>query len=234
MKLSELFNRLSLGVLSNLAIGGEGSGSIPPNSQSKVAMHVGNSLIALYGRFNLLEREMVVRIYETVDTYRFEKKFADMDPTVGPKYIEDTIDNIFTEDVFKILGIFNEQGEEIPMNDPGNPESLYTPNSASLLVPMPVTGDVYHLLYQAKHPKIISAIPVNLAQDILLPEILVPALEAHVAYQVLSPMNGQEQAVKAAEHLARYEMLCLEAETKDQVTTSLVQTHTKLDDRGFV
>lgn len=234
MQLAELFNQLSLGVLSNLAIGGEGLGTIPAKSQPKLTMHVHNALTALYSRFNLLERELVIRVYDGLYDYPFEKKYADMDRTVGPKFIEDGPENIFTEDVFKVLAVYNNCWEEIVLNDPGDPTSLYTPNSSSLQVPMSTTGDSYHLLYQAKHPKLLWTAPVAMAQKILLPEILIPALEAHVAYQVFSPMNGAEHTAKAVEHLGRFEMLCLEVETKDFVTSSLVQTHTKLDDRGFV
>ena len=57
---------------------------------------------------------------------------------------------------------------------------------------------------------------------------------ALVAYQVFAAMNGTENASKAGEHLGRFEMICSDAETRDQATTSLVQTHSKLEDRGFV
>jgi len=234
MQLSELFNRMSLGVLSNLAIGGEVLGTVPAASRPKLTMHVDNALAVIYARFNLLERELIIRAYTGLYDYPFEKQFADMDRTVGPKFIEDTLDNIFTEDVFKVLAIYNSLWEEIPLNDPGDPTSLFTPNSNSLQIPVSVTGDVYHLLYQAKHPKLVWTAPVVTTQKILLPEILIPALEAHVAYQVFSPMNGAEHTAKAVEHLGRFEMICAEVETRDFVTSSLVQTHSKLDDRGFI
>lgn len=233
MTLEDLFSRLSLGVLSNLAIGSEGQGTIPAQHQRRVAMTVHTALGQLYGRFNLLEREMVIRVYGAWTEYPFEARYADTDPTVGPKFIEDNPSNPFTEDVLKVLQIFNAWGEEIAMNDPGDPTALFTPNNRLLLVPAPVEGDCYHLLYQAQHPKIATAAPVALDQPILLPPILVMALEHHVAYQVLSPMNGAEASAKAGEHLARYDMVCAEVEGRDLATTSLVQTHSKLDDRGF-
>lgn len=234
MTLNELFTRLSYGVLSGLSQGGEGSGAIPDVFQPKIATFVNTSLVALYGRFNLLEREVIVRAYSTVHEYHLERKFALMDNTIGPKYIEDYPGNLFTGDVMKILQVFTSYGEELTLNDPGDPTSLYTPGGCTLLVPAAVTNDTYHILYQAKHPRITAGTPVSLTQEIYLPEILVPALEAHVAYQVISPMNGPEHTQKAAEHLARYEMLCGEVDQKDLVSTSLVETHTKLEDRGFI
>lgn len=233
MTLEQLFNRLSLGVLSNLSIGGEGQGLIPVQHQRRMAMMLDNALIQLYSRFNLLEKELVIRVYGSWTEYPFEKKYADNDPTVGPKFIEDSLANPFTEDVMKILEIFNEWGEEIVMNDPGDTTSVFTPNSRLLLVPAPVEGDCYHLLYQAYHPKLVTSAPISLTQGILVPPVLLPAVEHHVAYQVFSAMNGAEAAIKGGEHLSRFEMLCAEAESRDQATTSLVQTHFKLEERGF-
>lgn len=233
MTLEQLFSRLSLGVLANLAIGNEGQGTIPTQHHRRVAMMVDNALVQLYARFNLLEREMVIRVYGGWTEYPFEKKYADSDPTLGPKFIEDSLANPFTEDVMKILEIFNTWGEEIAMNDPGDPASLFTPNSRLLLVPTPVDGDCYHLLYQAYHPRLAATAPVSLAHPILVPPLLLPAVEHHVAYQVFSAMSGPEGAAKGGEHMGRFEMICSEAELRDQATTSLVQTHFKLEDRGF-
>lgn len=234
MTLDELFTQLSFGVLSGLAQGGEGSGTVPEAFQPKIASLVNTTLTGLYSRFLLLEREVIVRIYSNVHEYRLERQFAWLDNTIGPKYIEDSTVNVFTGDVLKILQVFNAYGEEMTLNDPGDPTSLYTPSPTVLLVPAAVTNDSYHVLYQAKHPKIKIDAPVDLTQQISLPEVLVPALEAHVAYQVISPMNGPEHTQKAAEHLARFEMLCAEIDQKDLVTTSLIETHTKLEDRGFI
>lgn len=234
MQLQELFQRLSFGALSNLSIGGEGTGVIPPAHRVRLAAFVNTSLQTLYARFNLLERELTLRLYTGYPTYLLEERFADTHPATGPKFIEDNSGNIFTEDVVKILQVFNEDGDEIAMNDPGDPTAVFTPTSTSLLVPWAVDGDCLHVLYQAKHPKIQHTAPVEATQEILLPEALIPALEAHVAYQVFSPMNGQEHVAKAAEQLARYETLCLEVEVRDLASTSLIQTHTKLEDRGFL
>jgi hypothetical protein len=234
MMLSELFERLSLGVLSNLAIGGEGSGTIPVQHQVRLALFANTALQTLYARFNLLERELVLRLYTGFYTYDLKAEHADTADVSAWKFIEDNSGNIFTEDVVKVLQIFNEDGDELNMNDPGDETAVYTPTSTSLLVPFAEDGDCLHVLYQAKHPVISRDLPLDLTQAIILPEPLVPALEAHIAYQVFSSMNGQEHSVKAAEYLARFDAICLEAEVRDLASTSLIQTHTKLEDRGFI
>jgi hypothetical protein len=234
MDLEELFTNLSYGVLSGMSIGGEGTGVIPVQHRPKLVSYTNKSLLALYSRFVLVERELILRLIADRDTYVFEKVYADQDPTVGVKYIEDTAEAPFEEDLLKILQIFDQDMVEMRVNDPGDPRSLFTPDHKSLLVPLVRTAEYLHILYQAKHPKLVVAPPVGVTQQIFLPELLHAALEHHIAYQVFSPSTGQEHTVKASEHLAAYNALCLEVEVKDLATTSFVQSHTKLEDRGFV
>lgn len=235
MTLEELFANLSYGVLSNLAVGGSGSGTVPSQHQKKLINHVNTSLTGLYGRFNLYEKEISIEILEDKTEYALKKIHAVTDATIGvDKFILDTVDNPFLEDVLKILTIYREYGVELPVNDPGQETSVFTPTIDSLILPSDVPGDIYYVVYQSLPPKLLMAEPINLEQVILLPAVLVPPLEAHIAYQILSSLNGPENAAKGMEHLSRYEMLCLEIENKDLVTSSLVQTHTKLEDRGFI
>lgn len=233
MQLGDLFTQLSFGPLSGLSIGAEGAGSIPVPSQRKVASFVNTGLKQLYARFNLNEKELILRISTGVDTYLLTKEFADNDPTVGLKYIQDNITDPFLEDILKILKVLDVDGLELPVNDKGDELSVFTPNDYTLLVPLPEEDTVYTVVYQSKHTDIPLTAPIVLSQEILLPFILVPALEAYVAYLVFSPMNGQEHTAKAIEHFQRYEMLCSEIEIRDLVSTSRIETHAKLDDRGF-
>jgi len=235
MQLTDIFTYLSLGPLSNLAVGGSGSGVIPDAAQPRITAAISRALLALYGRWNLLEKEVVIRVTDTINTYELKREHADTAVTSNAsKYLQDTVALPFIGDVIRVLAVYSSDYEEQSLNDPGDPTSLYTPFVTTLLVPVPVTGDYLHVLYQAGHPALSFAKPVDGSQLILLPEVLIPALESHVAYQVFSAMNGDENTTKAVEYLSRYESLSLEIEVKDLVTTSLIQTHNKLYDRGFV
>lgn len=232
MTLDDVFTSLANGILSNLAVGGDNSGVIPSQHYGKVCSAVNGSLLALYGRFLLHEREVAILAHDGILTYPLKRIHAVTDTTPGVlKFIVDTAEDPFTEDVIKILTIFDEDGGEMGLNNEEDPDTLYSPTPTTLQIMQPVTGDVYFVNYQAKHPKLT---PSNLSQEILLPEILMAALEAHVAYQIMSPMNGQEHAAKASEHLSRYEMLCAEVVDKDLVGTSLGNdTSYKFELRGF-
>lgn len=231
MQLNDILTSLSLGVLQNLSVGGSGSGQIPANSQSKVVNAINQGLVALYSRFRLLEKEVVVRAYDGMTIYPLKKIYADQDPAVVPqKFIADTVTDPFLEDVIKIHEIYDELGVSLPLNKSIPECVLFTPTATQLQITQPVTGNSYFLIYQAYHPKLTT----DPTQEVLLPLVLHEALETFVAYKILSSMNGQEHAAKAAEHFQNFNRICAEATETDSLGVSLETDMHKLDERGFV
>jgi len=231
MQVSEIFESLSYGVLSNLAIGGEGCGTIPTAHEPKLIHFLNQCLTEMHGKFNLAEKELVISASSGRTLYPLEVQYAVSDAAVVEKFIVDTILDPFLDDVMKIVAVFDEEGEELVLNDSTNPASLFTPNFDTIQIPGPVDGDGYFIIYQAKHPKLVNG---DLTQSVIIPEILFDPLFHYVAYKAISPMNGPEHAAKASEHYQRYDMLCQQIIEKDLVSTSLVETGTtKLMDRGF-
>lgn len=237
MNLRELMTQLSFGVLSNLAIGGEGSGVIPASQEQRLVRLIEQSLLALFGRFNLIEKDLYLRTSEVRTVYPLQVEHARTNPLIGvEKFILDTAFAPFTGDVLKILEVADEDGRILPLNDAGDPCSVFTPSFDVVQVPQPGGHGIargFTVVYQARHPRLVAVGEGALQQRLLVPDVLVPALEAHVAYQVISPMNGAEHAQKGAELLSRYEMICAEVESRDLATTSIIQTNSKFEDRGF-
>jgi hypothetical protein len=231
MNLGELFTSLSYGVLSNLAVGGEGSGTIPASHQTRLVSFVNAGLRDLHERLLLKIDDMIIRATDGRTNYPLKVEYADTDPTVGPKFITDTLAYPFKGNLIRILEIYDEHGGEIVLNDSGNENSFFMPEPDILQIPYPVTGNDYFVIYQADHATLQDG---DLTQLIDIPNSLLTALEAYVAYRVMAPMNGQEQAAKGMEHFRRYEILIESVEERDLAQTSIIRTTTKLEDRGFV
>lgn len=230
MQLNDLLTSLSLGVLRNLVVGGSGSGQVPPQHISLVVNAINQGLDAIHTRFIILENEVVVRAYDGLTLYPLKAIYADSNPALVPqKYIADTSEKPFLEDVIRISAIYNELGESLLFNSTDPECSLFTPSQTSLQITKPVTGDSYFVIYQARHKKL----GTQLDQEIELPIGMHEALEAFVGYKIYSSMNGQEHAAKSAEHFGRYEALCNEAVFNDTLNTSLIGSENKLDQRGF-
>lgn len=238
MNVSELFYRLSVGELSNLAMSGEGSGTIRAKDQGKLVSYINSAMEALHKRFVLISKEVLIETVDHITHYHLKKRYAlSSNSSEKYKYIIDMRDNPFKEDVIRVLEVWNALKQKLPLNDPGNFWSVYTPSPTILQVPEPITRNALSVIYQA------NAVPLEyvgkppkeaLAQEIDIPNFLETALTNYVAYKVYSHMNGQEQQAKSQEYLVLFENECTEVEKNDLMAQSQSVTHYKLNERGFV
>lgn len=231
MKLEDLFSRLSYGELSNLSIGNEGRGSIREEDIPKVTAHVNDGLLRIYSRFVLSTKQLLVEQVRHITNYHLIPKFAESSGSdVEWPYIKDLPDDKFLGDLIRILEVQDDRGK-LPLNDTGNPRSLFTPYPQVLQVPEPRAGKPLSIEYQARHITLDNG---DLDQEILIPFVLEGALQSFVAYKIFSHMNGQDNQVKSQEHLNTYDGICVDVEARDLVNATTATSHYKLEERGFV
>ncbi|ANJ65217.1 putative 30 kDa protein [Erwinia phage vB_EamP_Frozen] len=234
MKISELYKTLSYGELSNLSIGMDGVGSILEDAKPRILHYANEGLTRLYGRFILKEKDVMIELVDHITNYHLLRMYAEsyFDPeVVGYPYIKDLFNEPFTEDVIKILSVYNGVGQKLPLNDNERSDSLFTPTGKILQVPNPRTGVSLSVLYQAKHPELL---PNDEDQDIHLPQVLEGALVAFIAYKVFSHMNTDVSTAKAQEHMSVYASVCDEVEQHDLVNSSISTTNSCFRKRGWV
>lgn len=232
MKLEDLFTRLSLGALSGLAIGGEGSGTIPEQSHGKLVFIINEGLVMLFSKYNLLEKEVIIQTKVPFTHYYLRKEFAQSDETQVPfKYIRDSSNNRFKGDVVKILQVIDEYGNELRLNDEEDSYSVFTPQYDCLQITANQAGEYYSVMYQARHPVLCKE---DLCVDILIPYMMEKVLTDYVASSVFGQMNGPEHTAKSQEYLMMYSAVLAEIDAKDIAVTSRSATNVKLEQRGFV
>lgn len=232
MKVSELFQRLSYGELSNLAIGEDGVGAIPDASKPKIIAYLNDALLRLHSRFILAEREVLIEQVDGVRLYRLSSRYAQSNPAPEPGidlYIQDE-GNPFRDDVIKILTVQDQTGAFLSLNDAEDPLSVFTPQPDVLQIPNPIGGEPLGITYQAQHVPVVN----NPDAFIDIPRTLEAALLAYIAHLTFHHMNGESHSSKAAEHLSTYEGICAEIEQKDLVSSSYSLTNAKFGMRGFV
>lgn len=233
MKVEKLFAKLSHGPLSNLSMSNNGDGTIREADRKKLIDYANNGLTRLHSRFQLRERELILRMIPGITHYHFLKKYADSvcDPECGIEpYIVDRTDP-FEEDLIKVLVVRNQAGIEHPLNDPEAPDSVFTPSPQMLQVPVVKYCDHKSVLYQANHKRLEYGV---MQADIVLPVVLHDALVAFIASEVYSHMNGQEHQNKSVEHLNKFNAICMEVAEQDLVSNTIAQTNTKFHKRGFI
>lgn len=155
MNLENLYQTLSYGQLSNLAISGDGSGTIIESGQPKIVIAANEALKRLYSKFNLLEKDVLIEQASHITNYHLDKRFAESsyDPDkVNFPYIKDLFNETFEDDVIRITGVFNSHNNyPLPLNDDEAEWSLFTPRYNILQVPKPQDKVSLSVMYQAKH-----------------------------------------------------------------------------------
>jgi len=236
MNVGTLLKSLAYGELSNLSMSNSDTGVILEAKQPKLIDHANTALLDLFTRFILLEKDVIIERKEHLLFYPLSSRYAVTNPDPDPAdtlFLVDSEFKPFTDDVIKILSVFNIEGELMPLNDIEHSMSLFTPQPTVLQVPVLLEEQPLGVVYQAHHP-LLTVETIDETETIDLPVSLHNALKAHIAYQVYSGMNGQEHSAKANEHFTRYEMICEEVRSADLVNSSMSFTSYKFHDRGFV
>lgn len=234
MKVSELFQKLSFGELSNLSIGTDGSGDILATKKPKILHYANKALLRLFTRYLLKESNLLISQIANLTMYRLHSKHSVHNLTPAPGdylYIQDTPADRFQDDLIKVTAVFDQNGVELPLNDIEDPLSAFTPQNTMLQIVNPVEGAPLGISYQARHVPLTMTDP---DQEIEIPDILDEALTLLIAHYVFSDMSGAENLAKSQEMLLKYEALYAEVEGLDLVSKSISTTNTRFRRNGWV
>lgn len=238
MTLEDIFDQLTYGEMAQLYVG-EGTDELEgmPKAKRPMIRHsVQLGLTALHTRFCLRRRTLKITLTEGKTTYIIAKKF-DADNAASKettKYMQGIIEP-FADDFVKIERVLDDKGEELPLNEIDNADSLMTPSNHILTVPSTLESDYLTVEYRANHPPIdkyvADASPTSVEIELPLP-YLEPLLY-FVASRTHNPVGFQDQMHEGNNYAMKYEQACAVLESKglgiDQFEESLL-----LEDRGFV
>lgn len=228
----ELLSRLAYGEFKNLALPDENEGGVIRDRFIPMILnHADTGLIELGGKFILKQDEIHLVTVPPISKYFLRKEYAASNGEFSTtKYVDDSIQFPFKDDILRILDIFDECGERLPLNDLECPTSINSYEYDTLQVPACYVGTRLSIIYQAKYNKLDIK---NLDEEIRIPFYLEAALQSYIAGKVMSNMNSVEASTKGQEHSFNYERLCLSAEDRDLVKHSRHSSISKLEDRGF-
>jgi hypothetical protein len=232
MNVQELYQNLSYGALSNLAMSNSGSGDIVEARRPSVILAANEALLRLYSRFTLKEKDCVIRMVDGVTNYHLRKRFAIWTRPQVEKtpYILDMPLEPFEEDVIKITSVFDSSGHSLPLNDDDQSFAVFTPQADILQVPRPILGGALSIVYQARHEKLDHT---KLEQPIEVPDVLEGAFLSYTAFKIFSSMGTAEATAKAMEHNENYEAICTEVVDRELITVSISSLVRKFEKRGY-
>lgn len=209
MTLAELLQMLSYGPLSELAIGGNGSGTVPAGNIPKLVLRINAALTQLYTRFPLQLRTIAVATVDGLYHYPLRQEFAQTSASSEiNKFIQDTVAEPFLGDVLAIASVADSANVELPLNDRNDALSWHVTSYDTLSMGYPLTGTTFFVQYQAAHAPI-PLVPNDPALvQIRLPRQLENALLACVAAKIYGGMSMEGALGKAQMHEAEYEKEC--------------------------
>lgn len=233
--LSDIARDLSLGHLADLPAFGIADGVIEPSQQTKLLLRTNDALRAIYTRFPLQVRTLVIEAVDGMHLYPLRQEFALTSGSAEPvKFIKDSVAEPFLEDVLGIEHVYDGEHCELALNDREDPTSLHTPAFDVLQIDKPVTGDRYHVEYRALH----AAVPMETTDlstvRLRVPAALLTAFKALIAAGIHEGAGNEGSMAKAAGLAAIYEAECARLEHANTLNHSMVDTNTKPQRGGWI
>lgn len=232
MTLKELISRLAYGELSNLSW--SYNGTIKEDKIVPLVQFINETLNKLYSKFYCKQDSILLEPVDGKTEYEISKEHL-MDSTLTPtydKYLFKPGDKPFNDDILRILRVITSTGMKLPINDPLEKYSVYTPLYNKLQCPKLEPNWELEIVYAAKHPELIY--DENSDPEIELPDFLIPALCAYVAYMIHSNMNTEVAVANAQKYLSLYNSILAEAVESDIVSNPKETDKFKFLIRGWI
>lgn len=248
MKLSEIFKQLSYGELSQLNVGGSGSGAIADADYDRLVSCINLGLTALHTRFPLKRKTLSLKVVPGQSIYRLHSDFATSndESEEAVKYILDSADDPFLDDILKVEAVFTAEGVELVLNSRGNSKSVFTPSHGVLTLPADIhspTGSTESIYltesvvvdYRANHPIMADGVGMYLGDtvEVDLPYQYLQPLLYFVASRLHNPLGMSNEFHMGNSFAAKYELACRELETHNVGIDQLGDT-AKFSNRGWV
>lgn len=240
MLLSDLFDQLTYGELSNFEYSGADEQGITYENHHRIIPHINLGLTELHKRFLLRTEEVIIHCEDHIQTYHLTSEYAQTNKKSSQpyKYIHDTVFQPFKNNVLQIEKVFNENGKELYLNTKGpvshigsNNTNMFLPGESPLFgmdsggafwgvhtptyntIQMPYPMEVNSLLveYRADHPKIPIDNVYPEEVEIYIPSWLLEALLQYIAARAYTSLGG-ESAQEGNNFMVKFEASIKKAE----------------------
>lgn len=233
MFLSQVFDALTYGELSNLALGGLEFSGVKPEHYPKLITNINSGVIELHKRFPLSTKKVTLNLLDHITTYTISTEYlvSNTNSSQPDKYLSDTEFRPFTDGVLLIDGVTGTDGTVYPINNADSEDSVYVPQYNLIQVPFAATGTVLNISYRAT-PNKISLNPVDPSTvEVPIPDSMLECLVAYVSSKILA--SGPVEGNQAGMYYNKFIDTCNMLEQYGLVQEE-TETNTKLDDAGWV
>lgn len=204
MTVEQVIEHARSGELSNLTAEGF--------TDETMLLYINLGIIELYKRFALSTADALLTMRTVKTIYSLDGNDVDVDLPKAFMYI---------------IGVYDENGEELNINVESDPYSIMTPSFNEVQIPNPADGDMISIIYGAE-PIYLTSV----SQNIPIPVTMLEALLHYVGYRAHGAVNGEIQAENST-HYQRFEASCSRLKTLGIMTPDDVFSHSA-QTKGFV
>ena len=211
MTVQDIITDLQLAELSELNIGESANTNA---NLTKYLMYISAGLTELYTRFPLNQRQLAIQPIEGLTDYLLTPEHAYSNDTDAIKYILDSVYDVFDWDILQILGAYDENGQELPLNNNNHIYGVFSNSPNAIIIPATITARQVILVCQANHPKV-----TGLDSAIKIPFGLRNALVWLIASRIWSTRKDDGATQKAVQYAQQYNEACLAASYQGTANT---------------
>jgi hypothetical protein len=230
MLLSEFKEYLAYGELSQL---NAGALLTDATQYQRLINSINLGLIELHKRFPIKTSEVVIQLYDHITEYTIHSTRArsnmPVDGSAVDYYVMDSEYYPFRDDILQIAAVYNEDGEEIPLNDENMRYSVFTSGHNVIQHPYSDDANAITVMYHCIAPKIPTE--SNDSVEIDIPQQFVEPLLNYVAYRMFAAINMN--SAEAVNYYAKFEASCALI-TRYALTHGSNTTNMRLENSGWV
>ncbi|CAA0365713.1 conserved hypothetical protein [Alteromonas alvinellae] len=215
MLLSEFFDHLSYGELSQYGVGTDDAGKIANKDYPRIISFINTGLTRIHTKLPL--RMDSVRLNTTSDQMRYElKSTAD--------WVEG-VDDPFQDNILVINEVIGSDGESLVLNDDMD-DATITVAGRTVTFEQPV-DDTFTVTYQGNHPKLPVSRRIDPdAIEIDVPDFIIEPLLAFVASKVLGSGGNAESIQEGQMKLQEFVL-----QIQELIDSGMVRTPTPTTQR---
>lgn len=191
MKLSTFFQNIAVNELKATSLIEPGSFTIEPTYLPTVIQSLNQALDYLFTTFRLKENQLILELRQGQSYYYIDEIYCKSNINSShDKYICDTIEKPYTDDLVQILSVSQLDGKVLSLNDEFSPTGVHTPEYNCIHVPAINNNKHLVIVYQARHPVVKLTEPLDSNFVINIAPAYEVILQTYVACLLLQSMGG--------------------------------------------
>lgn len=191
MKVKDFLQQIALGELSGSHLIDVDNYQLDEKHLPKVLHFLNQGLEYFYSNFPLRTNEVVIKLTNGITRYYLDSDYAFSNDSRFIKFIMDTPDRPFQDDVLHITEVVSTSGLVFTINDPNSDINVNIPEYNCIEVINNHQQQYLLIKYLANHPKIKLTETYSSNVKIHIPSSFETALQTYVACLVYNSMGGK-------------------------------------------